>query len=179
MSITGYTLKIKELCDALGSINIVIDDDKMVQICLGDICCLAGRTSHNTCVLPTLLQRGDKVRMLEHDRNRFASLYSATTKLSVCTQKTENDQRGLHDMLSGKPECGKNHDSPQTAENHYERRIQRNREAQRQQPLVPFLRHTMVTMRQRPLSLSHALSVHSYTHTVQLLMFNNFLRSLP
>ena len=37
MSITSYTLKIKELCDALGSINVVIDDDKMVQICLGGL----------------------------------------------------------------------------------------------------------------------------------------------
>ena len=34
MSIANYTLKIKELCDALGSINVVIDDDEMVRICL-------------------------------------------------------------------------------------------------------------------------------------------------
>ena len=32
-SITSYTLKIKELCDALGS----IDDSEMVQICLGGL----------------------------------------------------------------------------------------------------------------------------------------------
>ena len=37
ISITSYTLKIKELCDALGSIDVVIDDDEMVQICLGGI----------------------------------------------------------------------------------------------------------------------------------------------
>ena len=37
MSITGFTLKIKELCDALGSINVIIDDDEMVQICLGGL----------------------------------------------------------------------------------------------------------------------------------------------
>ena len=37
MSITCYTLKIKELCDALGLINVVIDDDEMVQICLGGL----------------------------------------------------------------------------------------------------------------------------------------------
>ena len=37
MSITSYTLKIKELCDALSSINVIIDDDKMVQICLGGL----------------------------------------------------------------------------------------------------------------------------------------------
>ena len=60
----------------------------------------------------------------------------------------------------------KNHGSPQTSENHYERKIQKSGEAQRQRPLVSFLRHTAVTLRQRPhsLSLSHALYVHSYTH---------------
>ena len=37
MSIGNYTLKIKELCDALGSINVSIDDEEMVQICLGGL----------------------------------------------------------------------------------------------------------------------------------------------
>ena len=37
MSITTYTLKIKELCDSLGSISVSIDDDEMVQICLGGL----------------------------------------------------------------------------------------------------------------------------------------------
>ena len=37
MSISNYTLKIKELCDSLGSINVNIDDDEMVQICLGGL----------------------------------------------------------------------------------------------------------------------------------------------
>ena len=34
MSIESYILNIKELCDFLGSINVNIDDDEMVQICL-------------------------------------------------------------------------------------------------------------------------------------------------
>ena len=34
MSIDNYTLKIEELSDALGSINVSIDDEEMVQICL-------------------------------------------------------------------------------------------------------------------------------------------------
>ena len=34
MSITSYTLKIKELCDSLGSTNVIIDNEEMVQICL-------------------------------------------------------------------------------------------------------------------------------------------------
>ena len=37
MSITTYTLKIKELCDSLSSISVNIDDDEMVQICLGGL----------------------------------------------------------------------------------------------------------------------------------------------
>ena len=37
MSINNYTLKIKELCDSLGSINVNIDNDKMVQVCLGGL----------------------------------------------------------------------------------------------------------------------------------------------
>ena len=37
MSITTYTVKIKELCDSLGSIGVNIDDDEMVQICLGGL----------------------------------------------------------------------------------------------------------------------------------------------
>ena len=37
MSIDSYTLKIKELCDSLGSINVNIDDDEMVQICLSGL----------------------------------------------------------------------------------------------------------------------------------------------
>ena len=34
MSITRYTLTIKELCDSLSSISVNFDDDEMVQICL-------------------------------------------------------------------------------------------------------------------------------------------------
>ena len=38
MSISSYTLKkIKELRDALRSINVIIDDDEMVQICLASL----------------------------------------------------------------------------------------------------------------------------------------------
>ena len=37
MSITSYTLKIKELCDFLGSISVNVDDHEMVQICLNGL----------------------------------------------------------------------------------------------------------------------------------------------
>ena len=34
MSISSYTLKIKELCDSFRLMNVNIDEDEMVQICL-------------------------------------------------------------------------------------------------------------------------------------------------
>ena len=37
MSITRYTLKIKELCDSLPLISINVEDDEMVQICLNGL----------------------------------------------------------------------------------------------------------------------------------------------
>ena len=37
MPITTYTLKIKELRDSLGSISVNVDDDEMMQICLGGL----------------------------------------------------------------------------------------------------------------------------------------------
>ena len=37
MSITNYTLKIKEHCDSLDLISINMEDDEMVQICLGGL----------------------------------------------------------------------------------------------------------------------------------------------
>ena len=34
---TDYTMKIKEIYDALGSINVSMDEEKMVQIFLGGL----------------------------------------------------------------------------------------------------------------------------------------------
>ena len=37
MSVTDYTAKIKSICDSLGSINVNIDEEEMVQVCLGGL----------------------------------------------------------------------------------------------------------------------------------------------
>ena len=37
MSVSDYTAKIKSICDSLGSININVDEDEMVQVWLGDL----------------------------------------------------------------------------------------------------------------------------------------------
>ena len=52
-SLDIYTLKIKELCDSLGSINVNIDDDEMVQICLG------GLTPQFSVIRSVFLARGN------------------------------------------------------------------------------------------------------------------------
>ena len=48
MSVSDYTAKIKSIYDLLGSININIDEDEMVEVCLGGLVLILGRTSHNT-----------------------------------------------------------------------------------------------------------------------------------
>ena len=35
MSVSDYIVKIKSICDSLGSINVNVDEDEMVQVCLG------------------------------------------------------------------------------------------------------------------------------------------------
>ena len=37
MSMSDYTAKIKSICDSLGPINVNIDEDEMVQVCLGGL----------------------------------------------------------------------------------------------------------------------------------------------
>ena len=37
MSVTDYTAKIKRIFDSLGSINVNIDEEEMVQVCLGGL----------------------------------------------------------------------------------------------------------------------------------------------
>ena len=37
MTVTDYNTKIKEICDALGSIDVRVDEDEMVHICLSGL----------------------------------------------------------------------------------------------------------------------------------------------
>ena len=64
-------------------------------------------------------------------------------------------------ILTWKPKCGKNHDSPHAAE-YTMREKYNNGRTQRQRPLSPLFRRTAVTMRQQPLSLSLSHSLYSY-----------------
>ena len=37
MSVANYTTRIKEICDSLASINMIIEEDEMVQVYLGGL----------------------------------------------------------------------------------------------------------------------------------------------
>ena len=37
MLVSDYTMKIKEICNALGSIEVTVDEDEKVQICLASL----------------------------------------------------------------------------------------------------------------------------------------------
>ena len=37
MSVADYTFEIKEICNSLGSINVTVEEDEMVHICLGGL----------------------------------------------------------------------------------------------------------------------------------------------
>ena len=37
MSVADYTARIKEICDSLASINVIVEEDEIVQVCLGGL----------------------------------------------------------------------------------------------------------------------------------------------
>ena len=88
MSIGNYTLKIKELCDALGSINVIIDDDEMVQICLGGlaprfgairlavlVCCIVWHHAYMTICLDTLERQKRRSRRGKTSRKSLQPIW--------------------------------------------------------------------------------------------------------
>ena len=66
MSVTDYTTKIKEICDALGSINVTVDKYEMVQICLVG-----------------LVQRYGPIRMVICTRQKPPSFFDLQSMLMV------------------------------------------------------------------------------------------------
>ena len=66
MSVTDYTAKIKSICNSLGSININVNEDKIVQVCLGG-----------------LAQRFDPLRTTILARENPPSFFNLQSMLSV------------------------------------------------------------------------------------------------
>ena len=61
---TDYTMKVKEVCDALGSINVMVDEDEMVQIYLGDLAQWYGPIRTAICTQEKPLSFFDRKSML-------------------------------------------------------------------------------------------------------------------
>ena len=116
------------------------------------------------------------------DRIRFVYLCSATTKQSVYTQKTENQQWKKRDDTDVNVET-QMWEKPRQSTNcriHYGRGVQ-PRGYTEATTSCPLLRHTRkLQLRQRPLSLSLSLSlvvsIHMrYTTSTYKKLFNNIL----
>ena len=75
-------------------------------------------------------------------------------------------------MLTWKTRIGKNHDSPQTAEIHYESKVTTRRGTEATTSLSPSSPHAAVTVEATTslsLSLTHSLTLSLYTHAIQQL----------
>ena len=85
MSVTDYSTKVKEICDALGSINVTMDEDEMVQICLDG-----------------LAQRYEPIQMTICTREKTLSFFDLQSMLMVeenhasGSQTTQSDSRILY-----------------------------------------------------------------------------------
>ena len=84
MSVIDYT-KVTEICDALGFINVTVDEDKIVQICLGG-----------------LAQRYEPIRTAIYTWEKPPSFFDLQSKLMVeenhvsGSRTTQSDNRMLY-----------------------------------------------------------------------------------
>ena len=69
MSVTNYTTKIKEICDVLGSINVMVDEDEMVQILLDGLTQWYGPIQTTICTWEKPLSFFDLQSMLMVEEN--------------------------------------------------------------------------------------------------------------
>ena len=74
MLVTDYTTKIKEICDALGSINVTVDEDEMLQICLGGLAQRYGPIQTAICTQEKPLSFFDLQSMLMVEENHASGL---------------------------------------------------------------------------------------------------------
>ena len=85
MSVTDYTTKVKEICDALGSINVTVDEDKMVQICLGGLAQRYGPIRMTICTREKPPSFVDLQSMLMDEENHVSG-----------SRTTQSDNRMLY-----------------------------------------------------------------------------------
>ena len=122
-----------------------------------------------TIVLTIVLPSWVKVVALRHvhfDRNRFASMYSATTEQSVYAQGKQKWTKRRHKMLTWKPKCGKTTAAHRLQNDHYERRIQQWESTVATTSCTPSSPHGGYNGgNDLSLSLSLSLSLYTQLHT--------------
>ena len=98
MSVTDYSTKVKEICDALGSINVTMDEDEMVQINLSDL------TQRYEPIRTTIFTREkplsffDLQSMLMVEENH-ASGSRTTDRTTRCCTYRRNGPEGVEDEV--------------------------------------------------------------------------------
>ena len=97
MLVTDYTTKIKEICDTLGSINVMVDEDEMVQICLGGLAQRYGPIRTTVCTREKPPSFVDLQSMMMVEGNHVSG--SKTTQLDS-RMYTETDRpMGVEDEV--------------------------------------------------------------------------------
>ena len=118
MSVTDYTTKIKEICDALGSINVMVDEDEMVQSYLGG-----------------LTQRCEPIRTTIYTREKPSASFDLQSMLMVeenhagVSRSTQSNYRMLYMEADRPPGHGERGGSARNGGGRQEHNPRHNRHA--------------------------------------------------
>ena len=85
MLVIEYIIKIKGICDALRSINVIVDEDEMVQVCIGGLVLRTGKVRIVICTQEKLLSFFDLQSMLMVEENHASG-----------SRTTQSDNRMLY-----------------------------------------------------------------------------------
>ena len=69
MPVAHYTAWIKEICDSLASINVIVKEDEMVQVCLGGLASKFGALRMAVCTRENTLSFFESQLMLLIEEN--------------------------------------------------------------------------------------------------------------
>ena len=86
MSMADYTSHIKEICDSLASINVTIEEDDMVYVCLGGFALKFVALRMAICMRENKASFFDLQSMLLVEENHVGALIVSTLTARCCTQ---------------------------------------------------------------------------------------------
>ena len=76
MSMADYTSKIKDICDSLTSVDVNVEEDEMVQVCLGGLELKFGAFRTAICTRENTLSFFDLQSMLQVEDNHAGASMS-------------------------------------------------------------------------------------------------------